>query len=104
MFRLSLLYMLSKLKVWTKNQNPKKETIQKILPLPVKSKYLIHDHWIGLIASLNGKVVYMPEKYIKYRQHGNNQVGTDKISHGFKKIEQVRELFVNVKLDMFHLS
>ena len=43
----------------------------------------------------------MPETYIKYRQHGNNQVGTDKISHRFKKVEQVRELFINVKLGVF---
>lgn len=79
----------------------KKELIKKIIPIPNDSKYLIHDHWIGLIASLNGKLAYMPEKYIKYRQHGNNQVGTDKISHGFKRIEQVRELFINVKLGVF---
>ena len=79
----------------------KKEFIEKILPIPTESKYLIHDHWIGLVLSLNGKLAYMPEKYIKYRQHGNNQVGTDKISHGFKRLEQVRELFINVKLGVF---
>lgn len=79
----------------------KKETIQKILPLPKKSKYLIHDYWIGLMTSIYGKIAYMPEKYIKYRQHGNNQVGTEKISHGFKKLDQVRELFINVKLGVF---
>lgn len=79
----------------------KKETIQKILPLPKKSKYLIHDHWIGLMTSIYGKVAYIPEKHIKYRQHGNNQVGTEKISHGFKKLDQVRELFINVKLGVF---
>ena len=79
----------------------KKEFIEKILPIPTESKYLIHDHWIGLVVALNGKLAYMPEKYIKYRQHGNNQVGTDKISHGFKNIEQVRELFINVKLGVF---
>ena len=79
----------------------KKEFIEKILPIPKTSKYLIHDHWISLITSLNGKLVYMPEKYIKYRQHGNNQIGTEKISHGFKELEQVRELFINVKLGVF---
>lgn len=79
----------------------KKEFIEKILPIPTESKYLIHDHWIGLVVALNGKLAYMPEKYIKYRQHGNNQVGTDKISHGFKNIKQVRELFINVKLGVF---
>lgn len=79
----------------------RKETIEKILPLPTKSKYLIHDYWIGIMASLNGKLAYMPEKYIKYRQHGNNEVGTNKISHGFKELDQVRELFINVKLGVF---
>ena len=79
----------------------KKEFIEKILPLPTKSKFLIHDHWIGLMVGINGKLAYMPEKYIKYRQHGNNQVGTNKISHGFKTIEQVRELFINVKIGVF---
>lgn len=79
----------------------KKEFIEKILPIPTESKYLIHDHWIGLVVALNGKLAYMPEKYIKYRQHGNNQIGTDKISHKFKKLDQVRELFINVKLGVF---
>ena len=45
----------------------KKETIQYIIPIPTKSKYLIHDHWISIMASLNGKLAYMDEKYIKYR-------------------------------------
>lgn len=79
----------------------KRETIQYIIPMPTKSKYLIHDHWISIMVSLNGKLAYMDEKYIKYRQHGNNQVGTNKISHGFSKLEQVRELFINVKLGVF---
>lgn len=79
----------------------KKEQIPNILPLPNDSKYLIHDHWIALMVSLHGRLAYMPEKYIKYRQHGNNQVGTNKISHGFSKLEQVRELFIDVKLGVF---
>lgn len=79
----------------------KKEQIPNILPLPNDSKYLIHDHWIALMVSLHGRLAYMPEKYIKYRQHGNNQVGTNKISHGFTKLEQVRELFIDVKLGVF---
>lgn len=79
----------------------KKETIEKIVPLPTNSKRVIHDYWIGLMVVLNGKLAYMSEKYIKYRQHGNNQVGTEKISHGFKKLEQVRNLFIDVKLGIF---
>ena len=37
----------------------KKELIEKILPIPNNSKYLIHDSWIGVIASLNGKISYI---------------------------------------------
>ena len=43
----------------------------------------------------------MDERTIKYRQHGNNQVGTDKISHKFTKLEDVRDLFIDVKLQLF---
>lgn len=79
----------------------RKKWIDKILPLPTNSKYVLHDHWIGLMISLEGKLDYIPEKYIKYRQHEDNEVGTDKISHHFKQLEQVRELFIQVKLGVF---
>ena len=79
----------------------KSKFISKLLPIPANSKYFIHDHWLGIMMSIYGKVAYMPEKYIKYRQHGNNQVGTNKISHKFTKLTQVRELFINVKLGVF---
>ena len=80
----------------------KKEFIEKTLPVPYKSKYVAHDHWMALmITNLNGKLAYMPEKYIKYRQHGDNQIGTDKISHKFTKLEDVRNLFIEVKLGVF---
>ena len=39
------------------------KTIKNIIPLPQNSKYLIHDHWIGIMAGINGKVAYIPEKY-----------------------------------------
>ena len=80
----------------------KKKFINDILPIPVYSKYVVHDHWMGLMVSLHGgKLAYMTEKYIKYRQHGSNQIGTEKISHNFTTLEQVRELFINVKLGVF---
>ena len=79
----------------------KKEWINTLIPFPSKTKYVAHDHWIGLIISLNGKLAYIPEKYIKYRQHSNNEIGTNKISHNFKKLEQVRNLFIEVKLSVF---
>lgn len=80
----------------------KKKFIDIILPIPKESKYVAHDHWMGLMVSIHGgKLKYMTEKYIKYRQHGDNQIGTEKISHGFTTLEQVRRLFIDVKLGVF---
>ena len=79
----------------------KKEFLPQILPLPTNSKYMIHDYWIGLIIGLNGKVGYLKEPYILYRQHGNNQVGISKASHKFKKIYQVRDLSIEIKQGIF---
>ncbi len=78
-----------------------KKFVDLILPLPIDSKYAIHDTWIACTVANNGNVEYLDEKTIKYRQHGNNQVGIEKISHGFKKLDQVRNLFIDVKLGLF---
>ena len=79
----------------------KKEMLDKILPLPKNSKYMIHDYWIGLITSLNGKVGYLKEPYIMYRQHGNNQVGITKASHEIKNIYDLRDFNIDIKLGIF---
>lgn len=79
----------------------KKEFIDKLIPFPNESKYVAHDMWMGIIIAMYGKISYLNEKTIKYRQHGDNQIGTEKISHGFTKFEDVRNLFINVKLGVF---
>ena len=80
----------------------KKKYIPDILPLPKESKYVVHDLWIALNIMLKGgKVAYLDEKTIYYRQHGNNQIGTEKTSHKFKKLEEVRNLFLQVKIELF---
>ncbi len=81
----------------------KKELINKVLPFPSNSKYMVHDYWLGIITAINGKVAYLNERTIKYRQHGNNQIGTNKISHKMKTLKEVRELFIEVKLQIFEI-
>ena len=79
----------------------KKKWIDEILPIPKGSKYVIHDSWIGLIISLNGKISYLDKPTIKYRQHSENQLGTERESYKYNNFEQVRNLFINVKKDLF---
>lgn len=42
-------------------------------------KIIMHDWWCGLIAAYYGKIVYLNESTIKYRQHGDNSVGAKKV-------------------------
>ena len=47
--------------------------IQKALPLPTDA--IMHDWWLGLVASAFGKTGYIPQPLIKYRQHANSSIG-----------------------------
>ena len=54
--------------------------------LPDPTGVIMHDWWIYLTISAFGKVVFDPEAYILYRQHGNNAVGaTDTIRGQWKR-------------------
>ncbi len=79
----------------------KSKYIKEFLPLPYKSEYMVHDYWITLYVALHGKITHLDEKTILYRQHGNNLVGTGKESTKFKKFEQVRNLFLKIKIEHF---
>lgn len=36
---------------------------------------IMHDYWLALVAKLFGKIEFLPNTTIYYRQHGNNSVG-----------------------------
>lgn len=79
----------------------KKEYIKDILPLPNTSKFVLHDYWISLILSQKGKISYIEEPLIKYRQHKNNKIGSKKQSDSLRSIDEIRELFIKVKKEHF---
>ena len=79
----------------------KKSFLKYILPLPENSKYLIHDYWIGIVVSLKGKISYERTPYIKYRQHSSNQVGYRMKSKELDNLDEIRNMFINVKIDHF---
>lgn len=47
--------------------------MDKIIEFPDFARY--HDWWVGLISSSFGKIVYLNEPTLLYRQHGGNVVG-----------------------------
>ena len=43
--------------------------------LPIPKNVMMHDWWLALVASIYGRIEFVDEPLIKYRQHLNNQVG-----------------------------
>jgi len=50
-----------------------KKLLKKCMPIP--NGAIMHDWWIGLVASYFGKIGYIDEPTIKYRQHISNTIG-----------------------------
>lgn len=69
----------------------KRELLEEVLPIP---NYIeMHDQWIGVINDqLKCGTVFIPDKLIKYRRHGNNASG---MSHyGITRMIKNRICFV----------
>jgi len=45
------------------------------LACPVPAQVLMHDWWVALLAAAAGKVGYVPERLVRYRQHDGNVLG-----------------------------
>lgn len=49
------------------------------LALPVPSEVIMHDWWLSLLASSAGRLEYVDQALVKYRQHSSNEVGAKPI-------------------------
>lgn len=64
---------------------------------PVSSDFILHDWWIGLVASTFGKIGYLNESTISYRQHDSNSIGAKRFNFTYiiKKFNTVNILELN---------
>ncbi len=44
--------------------------------LPIPSRVLMHDWWLALCGAATGRLHFLPQQTVRYRQHGRNQVGS----------------------------
>lgn len=80
----------------------KKEIIEKYMPIPTEFP-MVHDWWIALIISQKGKIAYLDEPTIKYRQHGDNQLGIYGMKNYIQDFDEYREKYINLKIEQFKI-
>lgn len=60
-------------------------------------KMVMHDHWLALVALVFGKMSYLNETTMDYRQHGSNVVGAQNarsIAYMWERFKRGQEKFV----------
>jgi rhamnosyltransferase len=51
------------------------------IALPVSDKAVMHDWWLALSAAYFGRLAFVPDQLVKYRQHGANAIGAKSFWH-----------------------
>ena len=65
--------------------------------LSISSKAIMHDWWIGLVATTFGKIGFIEESTMKYRQHGENDTGAK--TYDYKFIINKLKKFSDINID-----
>lgn len=50
----------------------RRSLVERSVPFPAS---WVHDEWLAMVASILGRVDYLSEPLVDYRQHGGNQIG-----------------------------
>jgi len=68
-----------------------------LLSSPFPKEVIMHDWWIALVATTFGRIFYLPEATIKYRQHNSNKIGAKgfNIQYILSKIDKKHTLQKN---------
>lgn len=53
----------------------RKSCLERLMPFPTHVQDLIHDAWMAMVLSLEGKIDFIPDTLISYRIHSSQQVG-----------------------------
>jgi len=61
------------------------------LSTPIPDKVMMHDWWLALIASIMGKILFIPESLVQYRQHHANVIGAKgTLRHNIEKLVKAK--------------
>ncbi len=66
-----------------------RQLLKEALPFPEEA--VMHDWWLALVASISGRICYMNQALVKYRQHGSNTIGASGFWQGLNPARNWRE-------------
>ena len=56
------------------------------ISLPVSDQAVMHDWWLALCAGFFGRLAFMPQRLVKYRQHKQNTIGAKSVWHSLNPL------------------
>jgi rhamnosyltransferase len=56
------------------------------IALPISNQAVMHDWWLALCAGYIGRLAFIPDKLVKYRQHSANTIGAKSFWHGLNPL------------------
>lgn len=65
--------------------------LEKALPVPPQA--VMHDWWLSLVTSAFGRLVFVPQALVEYRQHGRNTLGAREHKKLSLNWQTLRKLF-----------
>ena len=75
--------------------------LEHALPIP---EGWVHDEWLALVAAAERGVVFQEDPLVRYRQHGNNEIGASKTDYdeATRRLREKRSEFFARKLRRNH--
>lgn len=72
-----------------------------ILALPIPNDVIMHDWWLGLVASSFGEIHHIERATMLYRQHTNNDTGATRynLQNVFKKAKELSDIDLKKYID-----
>jgi len=56
------------------------------IALPISGHAVMHDWWLALCAGYFGRLAFIPDKLVKYRQHSDNVIGAKSFWHALNPL------------------
>jgi hypothetical protein len=66
------------------------------LACPLPKNLRMHDWWLALLAVSAGKIAYLPQALVQYRQHGGNVVGAVSLLQRIIKLVRQWQHYLNI--------